>query len=228
MMLLMQRGRKENASPEEWRIRKMYPEDRHHYGVRYHYGNMEPYDYYDERIHGGEPEMRSYRRYSDGRFAPKNSVAWPRYDEHPDYEDEMRPIGFRDDDAYMGDTSFVGDKTRGSERSMGYAASANAGRMTKSMAEEWLHSMQNADGTTGPHWTFEQCKQVMQQRGLDCDPVEFWVAMNAEYSDRCAVNEKHGMRSIDFYADSACAFWLNDKDAVKDKEAAYYKYVVKH
>lgn len=111
---------------------------------------------------------------------------------------------------------------------MGYAASANAGRMTKSMAEEWLHSMQNADGTTGPHWTFEQCKQVMQQRGLDCDPVEFWVAMNAEYSDRCAVNEKHGMRSIDFYADSACAFWLNDKDAVKDKEAAYYKYVVKH
>lgn len=102
MMLLMQRGRKENASPEEWRIRKMYPEDRHHYGVRYHYGNMEPYDYYDERIHGGEPEMRTYRRYSDGRFAPKNSVAWPRYDEYPDYEDEMRPIGFRDDDAYMG------------------------------------------------------------------------------------------------------------------------------
>ena len=40
-------------------------------------------------------------------------MEYPEYDEYPDYEDEMRPIGFRDDDAYMGDTSYVGDKTHG-------------------------------------------------------------------------------------------------------------------
>lgn len=227
--MLLMRNRRENASPEEWRIRKMYPEDRRHDGVRYHYDHhMEPYAYYDERIHGGEPEMRRYHRDSDGRFAPRSSTEWPEYDERLEYEGEMRTIGFRDDDAYMGDASFVGDPTRGSERTMGYASSTNAGRMTKDMAEEWLHGMQNADGTTGPHWTFEQCKQVMQQRGMSCDPVEFWVAMNAEYSDRCKVNEQHGIRNIDFYVDSACAFWLEDKDAVKNKEAAYYRYVVKH
>lgn len=101
-MLLMQHTRRENASPEEWRIRKTYPEDRQHYGVRYRYNHIEPYGYYDERIHGGEPEMRNYRRYSDGRFAPKSNMEYPEYDEYPDYEDEMRPIGFRDDDAYIG------------------------------------------------------------------------------------------------------------------------------
>lgn len=228
-MLLMKHNRRENALPEEWRIRKMYPEDRRHDGVRYRYDHrMEPYAYYDERIHGGEPEMRNYRRYSDGRFAPKSSMEYPEYDEYPDYEDEMRPIGFRDDDAYMGDTSYVGDKTHGSERTMGYASSTHTGRMTKDIADEWLHNMQNADGTTGPHWTFEQCKQVMQQHNMNCDPVEFWVAMNAVYSDFCKVNEKHGIRNIDYYVDAACAFWLEDKDAVKNKETAYYRYVVKH
>ena len=98
----------------------------------------------------------------------------------------------------------------------------------RDMADEWMHNMQNADGTTGPHWTFEQCKQVMQQHNMNCDPVEFWVAMNAVYSDFCKVNEKHGIRNIDYYVDAACAFWLEDKDAVKNKETAYYLYVVKH
>ena len=75
-MLLMQHTRRENASPEEWRIRKAYPENREHYGVRYEmprnryidpYGYDEPQSYYDERFHGGrEPEMRGYTRYSNG------------------------------------------------------------------------------------------------------------------------------------------------------------------
>lgn len=47
------------------------------------------------------------------------------------------------------------------------------------------------------------------------------------YSDYCAVAKKHGVNNVDFYADLAKA-WLHDKDAVKDKAAAYYEYIVKH
>lgn len=68
----------------------------------------------------------------------------------------------------------------------------------------------------------------MAQKGVECDPIRLWVAMNAEYSDRSAVNRKHNVNTIDFYLDSAIASWLKDKDAVGDKEAAYYIYVVRH
>ena len=54
------------------------------------------------------------------------------------------------------------------------------------------------------------------------------VFMNAEYSDRSEINKKHGVTSADYYADSAMAFWLKDKDAVEDKLAAYYAAVVRH
>ena len=219
-MLLMQHNRRENLSPEEWRIRKMYPEDRQHYGARYRYNHMEPYGYYDERIHGNEPEMRNYRRYSDGRFAPKSSLEYPEYDEHSGYSDEMRPIGFRDDESRTDGVSYIRDYRNERNRS--------AEKMDKATAEEWMRNLKNADGTTGAHWTIEQCKQVMQQHNMNCDPVEFWVAMNTLYSDLCKVNEKHGIRNIDYYVDAACAFWLYDNDAVKDKETAYYHYIVKH
>ena len=98
----------------------------------------------------------------------------------------------------------------------------------KGKAEEWVKHMRNADGTTGPHWTYEQAEKLMRQKGIDCDPVIFWVCMNAEYSDRCKVNKDYGVGSIDFYADCVRAFWLEDEDAVEDKPAAYYACIVKH
>ena len=126
-MLLMQRNRRSDFAPEEWRTRKAYPEDRQHYGVRYRYNHIEPYgydepqSYYDERFHGGrELEMRGYTRYSNGRFAPHSSAEYPEYDEMPTYHEEgMRPIGFRDEPMRMGDTSYVGDKTHGSDKQLG-------------------------------------------------------------------------------------------------------------
>lgn len=98
----------------------------------------------------------------------------------------------------------------------------------KRTAEEWAQHMQNEDGTTGPHWTLEQTKQVQSQKGIDCEPLEFWLALNATYSDLCKVFKKHGIANIDAYVDFALAFWLNDKDAQPDKLARYYEYVVKH
>ena len=238
MMLLMQRNRRSDFTPEEWRNRKAYPESREHYGVRYEmprnryiepYGYDEPQSYYDERFHGGrEPEMRGYTRYSNGRFAPHSSAEYPEYDEMPTYHDEgMRPIGFRDEPMRMGDTSYVGDKTHGSDKQLGYARGSGA-KLNREMAERWVRGMKNADGSTGAHWTMEQTTELMQRRGINCNPVKFWVAMNAVYSDLSEVAERHGVGNDEFYADMAKSFWLCDKDAVEDKLAAYYENVVKH
>ncbi len=217
MMLLMQRNRRSDF------------EGREHYGVRYEmprsryiepYGYDEPLSYYDERIHGREPEMR---RYSNGRFAPRSSAEWPEHDEMPTSANrDMRPIGFRD-----GSTSYVGDETRGTEKRMGYARGEGA-RLNRQMAEKWVRGMKNADGSTGEHWTMEQTSAIMERHGLRCNPVKFWVAMNAVYSDLSEVAEKHGVGNEEFYADMAKSFWLCDRDAVEDKLGAYYENVVRH
>lgn len=216
-MLLMQRNRRSDF------------EGREHYGVRYEmprsryiepYGYDEPLSYYDERIHGREPEMR---RYSNGRFAPRSSAEWPEYDEMPTSANrDMRPIGFRD-----GSTSYVGDETRGTEKRMGYARGEGA-RLNRQTAEKWVRGMKNADGSTGEHWSMEQTSAIMERHGLRCNPVKFWVAMNAVYSDLSEVAEKHGVGNEEFYADMAKSFWLCDRDAVEDKLGAYYENVVRH
>lgn len=103
-----------------------------------------------------------------------------------------------------------------------------ASPMNQEMAEEWMAGIVNEDGTKGAHWSLQEVKRLMQQKGIECDPVQLWVAMNAEYSDRQKVNKKYGVDRPDFYLDSAIAYWLKDADAVKDKLSTYYTYVVKH
>ena len=114
---------------------------------------------------------------------------------------------------------------RHGEKVHGYAEGAN--EFTHETAKEWTSAMHNEDGTKGPHWTMDQVKQVMSQRGVKHDPAVFWAILNSMYSDYCAVFKKHGVNNMDFYVDMACA-WINDKDAVKDKAGAYFEYVVKH
>lgn len=101
-------------------------------------------------------------------------------------------------------------------------------RLSRNEAMTWAREMENEDGSRGPHWTMEQAKQVMAQKGVECDPLEFWLALNATYSDLCNVFKKHGVNTIDAYVDAAKAFWLNDKDSVPNKLAAYYTFIVKH
>jgi hypothetical protein len=96
------------------------------------------------------------------------------------------------------------------------------------MAQEWVQRMKNADGTTGPHWTMEKTEEARAQRGINCDALEFWVAMNMIYSDYAKVAEKVNANSMDFYVYMAKAF-LEDKDVRNqggEKLARYYEYVV--
>ncbi len=101
-------------------------------------------------------------------------------------------------------------------------------QLTRAVAERWVNCMQNSDGTTGGHWKLDKVKQIIAQKNLPYDPVELWVAMNAEYSDRSKVNSHYGVNNIDYYIDSAVAFWLEDKDACDDKLLKYYEYIVKN
>lgn len=100
-------------------------------------------------------------------------------------------------------------------------------KLDKTHIHTWVSHMENADGTSGPHWTVEQTDQVMKQKGIGIDSEKFWCTMNMIYSDYVGVASKFGVNNVDFYAEMAVVF-LHDKDAVPDKLAAYYTHVVKH
>lgn len=100
--------------------------------------------------------------------------------------------------------------------------------LTPEKAKKWVESMENEDGTHGPHWTLEQVKNVMELHGITCDPHKFWAAMNASYSDLCGFFKKYNINTLDAYIDYTRDFWFKDKDAVEDKVGAYYSSVVKH
>lgn len=108
-----------------------------------------------------------------------------------------------------------------------YPSDKKAAPLTRYIAEEWASKMQNADGTTGPHWSMEQTNKVMAQKQIGGSPLAFYLALNATYSDLCKMFEKYHINNMDAYVDFAKAFWLDDKDSVPNKLAAYYEYVVK-
>lgn len=117
---------------------------------------------------------------------------------------------------------------RSGEKMPGHAAARATPKLTYETAQEWMSGLKNADGSKGPHWSFDEVKNLMQSRGVQGDPLVIWVGMNAEYSDAVMLNRKYGVDRPEYYLDAAVARWMNDKDAVDDKAAAYYMHVVKH
>lgn len=95
------------------------------------------------------------------------------------------------------------------------------------MTEEWTESLQNADGTKGPHFSREKAREIQRQYGVDCDPVLFWAVINSLYSDYDEALKKNNASTIEMYACLTKA-WIKDADAVPDKAAAYYMHIVQH
>ena len=98
-------------------------------------------------------------------------------------------------------------------------------------AEAWAAKMQNADGTTGPHWTMEQTTAVAESMGIQAPVVPRWawgVTMNMMYSDYYPVAVEFGLNRPEFYAALAKAFLL-DKDGPgpEQKLMAYYEHIAK-
>lgn len=94
---------------------------------------------------------------------------------------------------------------------------------TEADARKWTARMENTDDTTGPHWPMAQTTAVMVSKGYHYDPAVWYAAMNMVYSDYFSVAKKHGINTVEFYADMAEAF-LDDKDAggPEEKISAYY------
>lgn len=188
-----------------------------------------------DRSRVGMDDMESRRRRdSKGRFRSEYDNMDSGYPNRPfpvyQRENDMNQIGFNANEVrtnYGMEAAYHhGDETEyRTGHKMGGAAYADT-ELTEDMATEWTDNMKNEDGTRGPHWNMEQVKQVMKQKGVSCDPLEMFVIMNALYSDYCAVFKKYNMNKSDVYVDLACA-WLNDRDAVHNKAAAYYEHIVK-
>ena len=200
------------------------------------------------RMGGYEPESRFRDRrgrehYDNGRYAPMAGGYGPYA---AGYEgplgrderdgDEMRAIGFNarwDDQPRM-----ISDATMPRHREMdrmpgnrpmmgGYmAGEMDYPKMDEQTAMHWARNMHNEDGTKGPHWSMDQIRQVMSQKGVDADLPEFFAVMNSLYSDYDPVLKKHNASNIDLYVDMAKA-WILDKDAVPNKATAYYECVVR-
>ena len=106
-----------------------------------------------------------------------------------------------------------------------------AAEIDRETAMQWAERMQNADGSTGPHWTMEQTTAVAESMGIQAPVVTRWawgVAMNMMYSDYYPVAVEFGLNRPEFYAALAKAFLL-DKDGPgpERKLMEYYEHIAK-
>lgn len=232
-MMAMRGGRNSNGRRNDRR----YESTRNEYS-----GGMR--DEYD----GGVYDYDRWR-YDNGRFAPKGRGHRARaemgddegvYDAYGgnnrgggrnsvrDYYDggSYDSMYMRGESGYFpGDVSMhYGQEHEDRQRKLGFAMSRE--KLDKRTAEEWTRHMRNEDGTKGPHWNMEQAKQIMQQNGIECDPAEFYAALNMMYSDYCKVAKEFNVNESAYYAKLAKAF-LDDKDAGDGKLLRYYECVVK-
>lgn len=178
------------------------------------------------------------KRYDNGRYAPQSRYDDDEYEVREEYMPRSKRIGFERDvedryrtennyrmeDEYRMENHYGGEEH---EQKMGHGGSYEEAEMDHETAKEWVSSMHNEDGTRGAHWSFERCKQLMEQNNIKCNPHVFWAVMNAMYSDYYSVFRKHGISGTDLYVDLALA-WIKDKDAVPDKAEAYFECIVKH
>lgn len=188
--------------------------------IRSEYGS--PSMAYSEpvRMGGYENNMEARRSWE---IIENNARTEPNY-EH----DGMRRVMGFGGSSYVDHSRMDEMAHRSGEKIPGHASTKNTPKMTREIANEWMETLKNADGSRGAHWTFDEVKNLMQSRGVQGDPLTIWIGMNAEYSDSVMLNRKYGVDRPEYYLDAAVTRWLNDKDAVQDKAAAYYMHVVKH
>lgn len=104
--------------------------------------------------------------------------------------------------------------------------------LTHEQASKWVENMKS-DDPAKPHggkWTMEQIQPIAAKYGVPTEGerfLEFFAVMNAMHSDYYSVAKKYNVLTPEFFADLSMAF-INDKDAVPNKAAAYYASIVEH
>lgn len=163
-----------------------------------------------------ENEKRHRPPFTDPLASPMNKIG---FDVEQKYES---PDRYRSDIDYP----FAGEMGwKKGKMEHGKASGHSVKPMDKETATEWVKGMENEDGSRGAHWSFEQVKQLMMQKGINLDPAEMYAAMNMLYSDYCKVAKKLNITHPDYWIEMAKAF-IEDKDAPGDKLARYYQYIV--
>lgn len=103
--------------------------------------------------------------------------------------------------------------------------------LTSKDYREWKETLENADGTEGPHFTLAKIKDAAEAMGIKFDKFsekDLCMTANMLYSDLCTAFDVPEERELEKYTKAACK-WLCDKDsALKDsaKLAAYYYMIV--
>lgn len=188
---------------------------------------------YDEGRYGMgnryEPESRR-RRDSRGRYAMGRDPRMTE-EEYDDDDDDMRGQAWYPPEMYGGsrygirnvyaDIHTGGVANRPMGGTMGMSEGDMATPVDEHTARKWVQKM---DG--GQKFTPEQADQMRNAHCPDCDRWEFYVAMNAMYSDYCETAKKMGTDKADFYALMAKDF-LKDKDAKPNKLRRYMESVAK-
>lgn len=181
---------------------------------------------YSAEVMGNNTNTTETMRY--GSDARNHGERWER----DPLERAPMQIGFRMDEdmsRYRTDTTYprmVETEHRKSPMNKGHALGLGHGKLDRKTAEAWVDKMVTVDNYKGKRWGLEQTGQIMMQMGIDCDPLEFFVAMNMMFSDYGKVAEEMGLDNEYFYAQMAKAF-LKDPDAVPDKLMAYYEAIPK-
>lgn len=229
--------------------------DGENYGPEFRFRDRRGREHYDDGRFAPQNDgagMWADSRYWDDRQAYRPESHYPmttpyvppvyEFDRHQEYSRPRNKIGFvMEDDSARTPPEFgreyrtdAGRRQNMDETAyrrggaqMGYSSGSEVQPMNRETAMEWTRQMQNADGSRGPHWPMEKTEEARNQRGIQCDPLEFYVAMNMMYSDYVKAAEKANCSSMDFYAYMAKAF-LDDKDAQPEKLARYYQYIVRH
>jgi hypothetical protein len=89
--------------------------------------------------------------------------------------------------------------------------------LSKHMADEWTSHMQNKDGSSGPHWSYEQTSPLAEHRNKE----DFFAVLNMMYSDYFSpsfTQQNYISLARDF---------IDDKDAGEDKTLKYYCEIAK-
>ena len=110
---------------------------------------------------------------------------------------------------------------RGGERMSGHGSGSGGRPFTQGLAQEWVQRMKNADGTTGPHWTMEKTEEARAQRGINCDPLEDWVARDMIYSDYAKVAEGYGCKGYTVRTMEELKAAFADAKTIKDRPVLF-------
>jgi hypothetical protein len=74
----------------------------------------------------------------------------------------------------------------------------------------------------GEHWTYEDVKNVLSNKGIYKHCIEYYLVMNMVYNDYYDVATNFGHQSdVEFYFELANAF-INDLDGKKHKVVKYF------